>query len=88
LAVVQQDAEAFDNGDRALPGDGKKLGGHPFGLVRFDPRQSSQVDRVELHGANINKVEVEIACNLRDYLRPADAACAQMCRGTRSPNSA
>ena len=52
----------------ALPGSGKKLRRHPFGLVFFDPGQSPQIDRIELHGADIEELIVEIARYLCDDL--------------------
>lgn len=53
-----------------------------------NPWQPAQVNRIELHGANIEKGIVEIVRNLRDDLRFADAASTQMCRGTRTWMSA
>jgi hypothetical protein len=45
-------------------------------LIRCDPRQPAQIDRIELDGTNIKEVEVEIARDLRYDLRLADTARA------------
>jgi hypothetical protein len=45
-------------------------------LIILDPRQPSQIDRIELHGANVQELKVEIVRDLRDDLRFADAARA------------
>ena len=42
----------------------------------FDPRQTPQIDRIKLHGANIKEVKVEIVRDLSHDLRFADAARA------------
>ncbi len=60
----------------AFPYGGQELGWHPFGLVLFDARQSSKIDWIELHGANVKEVKVEIVRDLRDDLRFADATRA------------
>ena len=60
----------------AFPSGGKELGRHPFGLVCFDPGQPSQINRIELHGANVKELIVEIVRDLSDDLRLADTACA------------
>jgi hypothetical protein len=72
-----------------LPEVGRKRGGrHPLGLVGRDTRQPSQVNRVPLHRADIEKFVAQVVRNLIDDLRFAYTACAQICRGTRSPISA
>ena len=60
----------------ALPARGQELRRHPLGLVGSDSRQASQIDRIELDGANIEKLPVQIRSNLGDDLRFADAAGA------------
>ena len=64
----------------------KKLGRHPLGLVCLDPWQSSQIDRIELDGAHVKEVEVEIVRDLRDDLRLADATCAPDMQRHTLPN--
>jgi hypothetical protein len=53
---------------------GQEFGRNPLGLVRFDPGQSAQIDRVELHGTYVKKLDSEIARHLGDDLRLAHAA--------------
>jgi hypothetical protein len=53
---------------------GKELGRHPFGLVLGDPRQTPEIDRVELHGPHIEKVVVEVVGDLGNDLGFPDAA--------------
>jgi hypothetical protein len=58
----------------ALPCGGKKLGRHPFRLVRRNAGQTAKVDGIELHSPHIEEGVVEIGGNLPDDLRFADAA--------------
>jgi hypothetical protein len=46
--------------------------GHPLCAVRGDPRQPTQVHRVELHGADVENRIVETLRHLSDDLRFAD----------------
>jgi hypothetical protein len=50
-------------------------------LVRLDPWESPQIDRIELDCADVEELIVEIVRNLRDDLRLADAACAPDMQG-------
>jgi hypothetical protein len=38
----------------------QKLGRHPLGAVRSDPRQATEVNRIQLDGADVEKLPVEI----------------------------
>jgi hypothetical protein len=53
----------------AFSSGGKELGRHPFGLIRCNSRQPPQIDRIELHGAYVEELIVEIVGDLRDDLR-------------------
>jgi hypothetical protein len=66
----------FIEKENAFPCGGQEFGWHPFGLVCFDSGQPPQIDRIELHGANIKELKGEIVRDLRDDLRFADAARA------------
>jgi len=54
--------------ENAFAAGGKELGRDPFGLIFFDPGQSPQIDRIELHGTNVKELIVEIVRNLSDDL--------------------
>jgi len=66
----------FIEKENAAAGGGKKLGWNPFRLVLGDPRQSPEINRVELHCPHVKKVIVEIVGDLRDDLRLPNAARA------------
>jgi hypothetical protein len=59
-----------------LTARGQELGRHPLGLVGRDPRQAPQVDRVELYGAHVEKLPVQVSSDMGDDLGFADAAGA------------
>jgi hypothetical protein len=56
----------------------KKLGRDPFSLVCGDPRQTSQVNRIELPRTDVKKVIVEIIRYLSDNLRFTDAVVIEL----------
>ncbi|AXC12471.1 hypothetical protein ACPOL_3176 [Acidisarcina polymorpha] len=58
----------------ALAGGGQELRWHPFGLIRRNARQASEVNRIELHGPDIEEVIIEVGSDLADDLRFSDAA--------------
>jgi hypothetical protein len=59
----------------------EKLGRDPFGLMFGDPRQTPEIDRVKLHGPHVEKVVVQIVCDLGDDLRLPNAARAPDMQG-------
>ena len=54
----------------------QELRRNPLGSVRGDAGQTAEIDRIELHSPDIEKLPVEIGGNLGNDLRLADAARA------------
>ena len=67
------------------PLDGQELRRHPFGLVRGDPRQTAEIDRIELHRADIEELaSCGLAATWATIWDLPTPHAPQICRGTRS----
>ena len=60
-----------ENASAAL---GQKLRRHPLGLVGEDTRKPPEIDRVQLHCADVKELVAQVSRDLADNLRLADAA--------------
>ena len=65
----------------ALADSGEKLGWRPLRLIRRNARQAAQIHWIELQGAYIEKVVVEIAGDLSNDLRFPNTASAPDVKG-------
>ena len=58
----------FIEKENALSVDRQEPGRNPFGAVRRNARQAPQIDRIELHGPDVEKLPLEIGSDLGNNL--------------------
>ena len=58
----------FIEKENALSVDRQEPGRNPFGAIRRNARKAAQIDRIELHGPDVEKLPLEIGRDLGNDL--------------------